>query len=137
MDAYVDEPRFPSAEEYAGQTARHAALQVVDIARRPAAVDPAYSNQVLLDVNGECLRLAVFEGLYRWHHHPDSDELFLVVHGALEIEFRDRAPARLGPWQCILVPAGVSHRTRAIGPTANLTFERQGACTVFEDEEDT
>jgi len=133
MSGPVDESRFPSAGDYAGETARHAALEMVDVGALQAAVQVPYGNQVLLDVNRECLRLAVFEGLYRWHRHPDSDELFLVVEGALEIEFRDRAPVRLAPWQCLVVPAGTVHRTRALGRTVNLTFERQGAATEFED----
>jgi len=128
-----NESGFPSAGDYAAETARHVALEVVDVAALQAAVQVPYSNQVLLDVNRACLRLAVFEGLYRWHRHPDSDELFLVVQGALEIEFRDRAPVRLAPWQCMVVPAGTVHRTRALGRTVNLTFEGQGARTVFED----
>lgn len=133
MSEPSDESRFPGARDYAAETARHAALQVVDVGALQAAVRVPYSNQVLLDINRECLRLAVFEGLYRWHRHPDSDELFLVVEGGLEIEFRDRGPVRLTPWQCVVVPADVVHRTRALGRTVNLTFEQRGTRTVFED----
>lgn len=98
-----------------------------------ATVAAPYSNRLVVDVNHDCLRLAVFEGEYRWHHHPDSDELFLVVHGALRIEFEHGEGVELGEWQCMLVPAGVVHRTCAVGRTANLTFERHGARTVFVD----
>lgn len=126
-------PDVPSAEEYAAERARFAALDVVDLDALQRAVDQPYSNRVLLDINGECMRLAVFEGEYRWHEHPRTDELFLVVSGELHIEFADRAEAILGPLQCIVVPAGTVHRTRAVGRTVNLTFERQGAETVFVD----
>jgi hypothetical protein len=64
--------RFPSAQEYSAQTARYPALAVVDIRAEQAAVTESYRNQVLVDVNTDCMRLAVFEGEYRWHHHPDS-----------------------------------------------------------------
>ena len=69
---------------------------------------------------------------YRWHFHPDTDELFVVV-GELHIEFPGRAEAVLGPLQCMVVPAGTVHRTRAVGRTVNLTFERQGSAAVFVD----
>ena len=88
---------------------------------------------MLLDTNGDCLRMAVFEGQYRWHYHPDTDELFLVVAGELHIEFAGAEEAVLGPWQCLVVPAGVVHRTRAIGRTVNLTVEKRGAQAVFVD----
>ena len=124
-------PIFPDALEYAAEKARFPGITVVDVHAEQGAVTDAYRNQVLLDVNDACLRLSVFEGEYRWHHHPESDELFLVVAGQLEIDFAGAAQARLGPWQCLVVPAGTVHRTRAIGRTVNVTFEKQGARTVF------
>lgn len=126
-------PQYPSAEAYSEQTARFTGLTVVDIGALQKAVSVSYANDVLVDVNGDCMRMAVFEGEYRWHHHPDSDELFLVVEGLLQINFVDRATVELAPWQCIVVPAGTVHRTRAIGRTVNLTFEKQGAQTGFDE----
>ncbi|KAF1701590.1 cupin domain-containing protein [Pseudoxanthomonas kaohsiungensis] len=125
--------KFPSAGEYSSERARFAACGVVDVRAIQAEVNEAYRNQVLLDVNDDCLRMAVFEGEYRWHHHPDTDELFLVVDGELHIEFAGGEEAILRPWQCLVVPAGVVHRTRAVGRTVNLTFERQGGQAVFVD----
>lgn len=122
---------FPTAAEYASGKARHRALAVVDIGAEQAAVDGRYDNRVMLDVNDHCMRLAVFEGEYRWHRHPDSDELFLVVAGELEIDLEGGDPITLAPWQAVVVPAGTVHRTRAIGRTVNATFEKQGARTVF------
>lgn len=122
---------FPSAEEYSAETARHPALTVVDIRAEQAAVTEAYRNQVLVDVNADCLRLAVFEGEYRWHHHPESDELFLVVAGTLQIDLADGRSLELTEWQSVVIPAGTVHRTRAIGRTVNLTYEKIGAQTVF------
>lgn len=124
-------PNLPSAEEYASERARFSALELVDLDKLQSAVTEPYKNQVLLNTNGECMRLAVFEGEYRWHHHPDTDELFLVLAGELHIEFVGRAEATLAPLQCLVVPAGTVHRTRAVGRTVNVTFEQRGARTVF------
>jgi mannose-6-phosphate isomerase-like protein (cupin superfamily) len=123
--------RFPSAQEYSAQTARYPALTIVDIRAEQAEVAEAYRNKVLVDVNDHCMRLAVFEGEYRWHHHPDSDELFLVVAGTLQIDLADGERIELGEWQSVVIPAGTVHRTRAIGRAVNLTFEEHGAQTVF------
>jgi mannose-6-phosphate isomerase-like protein (cupin superfamily) len=124
-------PEFPSPEEYSSETARYPAMTVVDIRVEQAGVTDAYKNQVLFNVNKECMRIAVFEGEYRWHHHPDSDELFLVVAGELQIEFKAAPQVTLTEWQSMVIPAGTVHRTRAIGRTVNITYERQGARTVF------
>jgi mannose-6-phosphate isomerase-like protein (cupin superfamily) len=40
----------------------------------------------------------------------------------------------VGPGQLVTVPAGTLHRTRPAGArSVNLTFERVGATTVFEE----
>ena len=123
--------QFPSADDYAAETARHPALTVVDIRVEQAAVTESYRNQVLLDVGTHCLRLAVFEEEYRWHHHPDADELFLVVAGTLEIDLADGRRLVLREWQSVVIPAATVHRTRALGRTVNLTYEQRSARTVF------
>ncbi len=122
---------FPTAQEYSSQKAQHPAMTVVDIRAEQADITGSYKNQVLFDINKECMRLSVFEGEYRWHHHPDSDELFLVVAGELQIEFGAGTQATLTEWQSMVVPAGTVHRTRAIGRTVNVTYEKRGAQTVF------
>jgi len=124
---------FPSEQEYSAQTARYPALAVVDIRAAQAAVTESYRNEVLLDVNNDCMRLAVFDGEYRWHRHPDSDELFLVVAGTLQVDLEDGRCLELGEWQSVVIPAGTMHRTRAIGRTVNLTCEKIRARTVFVD----
>lgn len=125
---------LPSAEQYAAERTHYGAGERVDIGAAQRAVEATYSNQVLLDINDACLRMSVFEGEYRWHRHPDSDELFLVVAGELRIDFDDGTTAVLTPWHCLVVPAGAVHRTRAIGRTVNVTFEKQAARTEFVDD---
>jgi len=125
------QPAFPTAAEYASGRACHGALAVIDLQAEQAAITAEYDNRVLLDVDDHCIRLAVFEGEYRWHHHPDSDELFLVVVGTLEIDIDGGERITLAPWQAVVIPAGTVHRTRAVGRTVNVTFEGQGAQTVF------
>jgi mannose-6-phosphate isomerase-like protein (cupin superfamily) len=111
-------------------------------ARPPAIVDPlklgdaieeTYRNVSLGHVNDHEIRLSVMTAQFRWHRHPKSDETFLGVDGELVIEFPDRQII-VQPGQLVTVPAGLLHRTRPAGTrSVNLTFERIGAETVFED----
>lgn len=91
-----------------------------------------HHNFILSNINDHCLRMAVFEGEYKWHHHPDSDELFVVLEGRLEIDLDD-GTIILGPGQAYRVASGVRHRTRARERTVNLCFERSAAETVFDE----
>jgi mannose-6-phosphate isomerase-like protein (cupin superfamily) len=94
---------------------------------------PSESEYMQEPVRYPALRLAVFEGDYRWHRHPASDELFIVLEGELVIELEGGRALRLGPLQAASVPAGTLHRTRGIGRTVNLCFEDLAAKTEFVD----
>ena len=59
--------------------------------------------------NGNEVRLAKVEGEYHWHNHSDTDELFLVIEGELDMEFRDRTE-HMTTGDLIVVPRGVEHR---------------------------
>ena len=120
-----------TAESYANEPVRYPALNVVDLAAEGAAVTEHYRNMVINRVNDSCLRLAVFDEVYHWHYHPTSDELFIVVSGCLAIDLGDNRELRLQPWQSVTIPAMTVHRTRALGRTINLCFEKLGAETVF------
>ncbi|BAH39998.1 MAG TPA: cupin domain-containing protein [Gemmatimonas aurantiaca] len=122
---------IPSAAAYTNEPVRFPPLHQVDLRTEAAAVTERYRNQVISQVNDSCLRMAVFEEAYAWHHHPTSDELFLVVDGLLVVDIADGTQFQLGPWQSVTIPAGTVHRTRAIGRTVNLCFEELGAETVF------
>jgi mannose-6-phosphate isomerase-like protein (cupin superfamily) len=96
-------------------------------------VTDAYRNVSLSDVNDHEIRMSVMTEQFRWHRHPDSDETFFGVDGELVIEFQDREVV-VKPGQFVTVPAGTLHRTRPAGErSVNLTFERSGAATIFED----
>ena len=129
-------PDVVTPDSYANEPIRFPALRVVDLVSEAAAVSEPYRNQVISRVNSSCLRLAVFNDVFRWHHHPASDELFLVVEGTLAIDLEGGTELRLGPWQAVTIPAGTIHRTRAIGRTVNLCFEELAAETVFADSDD-
>jgi mannose-6-phosphate isomerase-like protein (cupin superfamily) len=124
-----------TAESYANEPVQYPALHVVDLAADAAAVTEHYRNMVINRVNDHCMRLAVFDEVYGWHYHPHSDELFVVVSGCLVIDLKDSRALHLLPWQCATVPAMTIHRTRALGRTVNLCFERLSAETVFVEEQ--
>ena len=96
-------------------------------------VTEPYRNVSLGSVNDHEIRMSVMTGRYRWHRHPDSDETFYGVDGVLIIEFPD-GEVTVSPGQFVTVPAGTLHRTRPAGErSVNLTFERIGAQTIFEE----
>jgi mannose-6-phosphate isomerase-like protein (cupin superfamily) len=108
-------------------------IEVVDPGELGQAVRDLYYNSSLTTVNDHEVRISVMTEPYRWHHHPDSDEMFMGVEGGLVIEF-DQREILLCRGQLITVPRGVRHRTRPEGEwSVNLTFERRDAQTIFDE----
>jgi mannose-6-phosphate isomerase-like protein (cupin superfamily) len=106
---------------------------LIDPLKLSRAVTEAYRNVSLGEVNDHEIRMSVMTEQFRWHRHPNSDEAFLGVDGELVIEFADREVV-VRPGQFVTVPAGTLHRTRPAGErSVNLTFERAGAKTLFEE----
>jgi mannose-6-phosphate isomerase-like protein (cupin superfamily) len=89
-----------------------------------------WSNQAVARANDHVVRVRVMTEPFYWHLHPDSDEVFLVLEGALRVELPDET-IDLGEGQLLAVPAGTPHRTSPVGPrSVNLAFERAGATTT-------
>lgn len=70
--------------------------------------DDRWRPRIAGQVNDVHVKLAKLQGEFVWHHHPQEDELFLVVRGRLTMKLRDGA-IDLGPGELLIVPAGVEH----------------------------
>lgn len=99
------------------------------------AVTENRKNFIVEEVNDHCMRLAINHEEYPWHLHSNSDELFVVLEGELTVKFRDREPVTLQPYDSLLVPAGVIHKTCPKGRTVNLCFEKSDADTQFIEDQ--
>lgn len=79
----------------------------------------------LASINDYDLKVVKLQGEFVWHTHPETDELFLVLSGALTIQLRDR-DVLLGPNDVCVVPRGVEHCPKADGEVHALLIEPQG-----------
>jgi mannose-6-phosphate isomerase-like protein (cupin superfamily) len=67
-----------------------------------------------------------------WHHHKDTDETFIVMDGALRIDFRDGA-VTLRAGEMFVVPKGVEHKPYAEGEVKLLLIEPRGVPNTGEE----
>jgi mannose-6-phosphate isomerase-like protein (cupin superfamily) len=68
-----------------------------------------WAPRIVAHYNDNEVRLVKVEGEFIWHQHDDTDELFLVLDGTLEMELRDRI-VTLEPGELFVVPKGTEHR---------------------------
>ncbi|KAF0674554.1 cupin domain-containing protein [Profundibacterium mesophilum] len=95
-----------------------AAVAPVDLAARLATFDTPWHPRIVAGYNGNDVMVVKAEGAFVWHAHPETDDLFLVLSGRLDIELPE-GTVSLGPGQLHVVPAGMRHRPVA-RPTAEL-----------------
>jgi mannose-6-phosphate isomerase-like protein (cupin superfamily) len=81
----------------------------VDLAAALATIEEPWSPRTVAVLNDYDVRVVKTRGEFTWHSHPETDELFLVLRGALTIRMAD-GDVRLGPGQVFVVPRGTSHQ---------------------------
>ena len=85
-----------------------------------------WSPRIVAQYNGNDIMVVKLEGEFVWHSHAETDDLFLVLDGELDIELRDRT-VTLGPGELFVVPAGIEHRPVARrGEVKLLLIEPEG-----------
>ena len=91
----------------------------VNLAQKLDSFSDQWAPRIVARYNDHEVRLVRVEGEFIWHKHDETDELFLVIEGDLDIEFRDRIVS-LKPGELIVVPRGVEHRPAARNGEAKL-----------------
>ena len=104
-------------------------------AAKLGAVDQPWSPHIVAQLNDLHVKVAKLDGEFVWHHHPDTDELFLVVAGRLRIELPDRAVS-LGPGELFVVPRGVEHRPVASDGCQIVLIEPAGTSNTGSADTD-
>lgn len=97
-------------------------MEVVNLKEKLGRITEFWSPKIVGELNGQTVRLARLRGEFLWHHHPEEDELFLVLKGTLRIRFRDRE-AVLREGEFLIVPRGVEHLPVAEEEVHVLLFE--------------
>jgi mannose-6-phosphate isomerase-like protein (cupin superfamily) len=81
----------------------------VNISEMLASFSDHWAPRIVARYNDNDVMVVRVEGEFVWHSHQDTDDLFLVLDGELDIELRDRT-VTLGAGELFVVPKGVEHR---------------------------
>jgi mannose-6-phosphate isomerase-like protein (cupin superfamily) len=117
-------------------------MNAVNLREKLALFSTHWDPKIVAELNGQHVKLVKFQGAFTWHYHEAEDELFLVMSGSFNMEFRDRV-ATVHEGELIVVPRGIDHRPVAEQEVHVLLFEPAstlntgnvpGAFTVPEPE---
>ena len=97
----------------------------IDLEAKLATFDEHWQPRTVATFNGHDIMVVKVKGEFVWHSHADTDDLFLVLHGRVRIELRDRH-VELGPGELFVVPRGVEHRPVAVEEAHLMLIEPTG-----------
>ena len=65
-----------------------------------------WSPRVIAEMNDYQFKLVKVKGEFIWHSHKNTDEVFIIISGTMNIEFKDRV-VNLSKGEMFVVPRGV------------------------------
>ncbi|MGH8353210.1 MAG: cupin domain-containing protein [Pseudomonas sp.] len=106
-------------------------VEVINLREKLAKFAEHWSPRVVAEMNDYQFKLVKLQGDFVWHSHADTDEVFLVIAGEMQVGFRDRE-LRVRAGELIVVPKGVEHITRATEECQALIIEPRGVVNTGE-----
>jgi mannose-6-phosphate isomerase-like protein (cupin superfamily) len=100
-------------------------LKPINLAELLSSFHTRWDPKIIGQLNGQHVKLVKLEGEFIWHAHADADELFLVLEGSLDMQYRDHT-VTVSKGELVIVPRGVEHCPRAESETHALLFEPAG-----------
>jgi mannose-6-phosphate isomerase-like protein (cupin superfamily) len=92
-----------------------------------------FAPKIIARYNDNEVRLVKAQGELVWHKHDETDELFLILEGEFDMEFRDRT-ITVCPGEILIVPRGVEHRpTARRGEVKLLLIDPNGTPNTGDD----
>jgi mannose-6-phosphate isomerase-like protein (cupin superfamily) len=97
-------------------------IEKVNIAEKLSLFHDHWNPRIVGELNGQHVKLAKFQGEFIWHKHDNEDELFYVLKGEFNMEFRDKT-ILVQENEFLIVPKGTEHRPVADNEVTVMLFE--------------
>ena len=99
--------------------------QSISLSEKLANFSEHWKPKIISSFNDYRIKLVKIKGEFVWHHHAETDELFLVLEGNLEIHLRD-GKVSLEAGEMFVVPKGVEHKPVAAEECQLMLIEPAG-----------
>jgi mannose-6-phosphate isomerase-like protein (cupin superfamily) len=97
-------------------------MDKINIAEKLSLFNDYWNPRIAGELNGQQVKLVKFKGEFVWHKHDNEDEMFYVLKGKFNMEFRDKT-VTLNENEFLIVPKGVEHRPVAAEEVSVMLFE--------------
>ena len=99
--------------------------QPINFADKLSKFSEQWSPKIIAQMNDYHIKIVKVQGEFVWHDHPETDEVFIVLKGQLEIQFQD-GKVILSEGEMFVVPKGIEHKPVAEQECHMLLVEPAG-----------
>ncbi|HEX5840767.1 MAG TPA: cupin domain-containing protein [Anaerolineales bacterium] len=99
--------------------------QPINLNEKLSKFSEHWSPRIIAQMNDYHFKVVKVQGEFVWHAHADTDEVFVVLNGRLEIQFR-QGNVVLNKGEMYVVPKGVEHKPVAESECHILLVEPAG-----------
>ncbi len=97
-------------------------MNKVNIDEKLSLFNEHWDPKIVGELNGQYVKLVKFKDEFVWHKHDNEDEMFYVLKGKFNMEYRDKA-VEVNENEFVIVPKGVEHRPVAAEEASVMLFE--------------
>ena len=106
-------------------------LNTINLKEKFSMFSKYWSPHVIAEMNDYQFKLVKIKGEFIWHEHKDTDEVFIVIEGSMNIEFQDGI-VNLSEGEMFVVPKSVTHKTFAKNECKIMLVEPKGVINTGE-----
>ena len=100
-------------------------LKPINFEEKLSKFSEHWSPKIIAQMNDTHFKIVKFQGEFVWHSHVDTDEVFIVLDGAMSIHFREGS-VDLKPGEMFVVPKGAEHKPSAVKECKVMVVEPAG-----------
>jgi len=97
-------------------------MNKVNIDEKLSLFSEHWDPKIVGELNGQYVKLVKFKDEFVWHKHDNEDEMFYVLNGKFNMEYRDKT-VEINENEFVIVPKGVEHRPVAPEEVSVMLFE--------------
>ena len=110
-------------------------MRPVNLCSKFSSFNDYWSPKVIAEMNDYQFKLVKIKGEFIKHQHSDTDEVFIVIEGKMNIEFETNT-IEIKSGEMIVVPKGVMHKPFAIDECKVMLVEPRGVLNTGDTRGD-
>ncbi len=91
-----------------------------------------WSPKVIAEMNNYQFKLVKIKGEFIWHNHKDTDEVFIVIEGSMNIDFKNKTQL-LKTGDMIVIKKGEEHKPYSKDECKVLIIEPKGVVNTGDE----